>query len=147
MVGKMRLVPAHGRHFHLAGPGGVHKAVALGTTGIAPPINGRAADFDVPSEGAAIGAVGGRLGEIEPLLKEPPVQFQHGGLRVGVADIGVAMRNEVNFLDHSKPYLIAPAVIPRMNARWKMRKMMISGSTTRVDAMFMRCHCASRVLL
>src|SRR6185437_3333925 len=124
-----------------------NEAVALSRIRVPPPVDGGAGDFDHPFERRPVGPLRRGVGKLHRFLEEAAVQLEYDRLRMRVPDIGVPMMNEVDFLDHGTPYLTPPAAMPRRKARWKMRNRMISGSTTSVDAMFIRCHCVSCVLL
>ena len=77
-----------------------HRPVAVGIPGMHPPIHGSAGDLAGPTEFCVIGVVGGALGDIERLVDEAAVQFHHHRLRVGVADVGMAVMDEEDFVDH-----------------------------------------------
>jgi hypothetical protein len=70
--------------------------------GVDPPVHGSAGDLAGPAEPGVIGVVGSALGDIERLVDEAAVQLHHHRLRVGVADVGVAVMDEEDFVDHGE---------------------------------------------
>ena len=100
VVHQGRHMPAHAGDVELAALDGGEEAVAVGIAGVLPPVDGDAGDLAGPAELGVLRIVGGALRDIERLVDEAPVQLHHHRLRMGVADVGVAVMDEEDFLDH-----------------------------------------------
>ena len=78
------------------------EAVAIAVARVLPPVERDAGDLAGPAEAAVVRPVGGRVGDVERLVDEAAMQLEHDRLRMGVADVGVAVMDEEDFADHER---------------------------------------------
>ena len=111
VVHQRRHVPAHAGDVELAALDRGKEAVAIAVAGVLPPVDGDAGDLAGPAEPAVVGVVRGALGDVQRLVDEATMQFHHHRLRMGVADVGMAVVDEENFLDRHAVLEGAAAVV------------------------------------
>ena len=109
VVHERRHVPRHRRHLELAALHRRQEALAITVGRVLPPVERRPGHLAGPAEPALVRPVGRLLGDVERLIDEAAMQLEHDRLRMGVADIGVAVVDEEDFADH-RAGISAPAL-------------------------------------